>query len=41
LQYAAAVRSHTDLSVRNLEGEVAGTRLKGDTADILHLAELG
>ena len=41
LQYAAAVRSHTALTVRELEGEVPATRLLGDTADISHLAEFG
>jgi hypothetical protein len=41
LQYVAAVRSHTALSIRELEGEVPATRLTGDTADISHLAEFG
>ena len=41
LQYAAATRSHTALSIRELEGEVPATRLIGDTADISHLAEFG
>ena len=41
LQYVAAIRSHTALSIRELEGEVPATRLTGDTADISHLAEFG
>jgi hypothetical protein len=41
LQYAAAVRSHTALAIRDLDGEVPATKLTGDTPDISHLAEFG
>jgi hypothetical protein len=41
LQYVASVRSHTALSIRELEGEVPATILTGDTPDISHLAEFG
>jgi Reverse transcriptase (RNA-dependent DNA polymerase) len=41
LQYTAAVRSHTALSIRDLEGEVPVTVLTGDTPDISHLVEFG
>jgi Reverse transcriptase (RNA-dependent DNA polymerase) len=41
LQYTATVRSHTALSIRELEGEVPHTVLTGDTPDISHIAEFG
>ena len=40
LQHVAAVRSHTALSIHDIEGEVPSTRLTGYTADIFHLAEV-
>ena len=41
LQYVAAVRSHTALSIKELEGEVPATILTGDTPDISHIVEFG
>ena len=41
LVYHAYVRSHSCLSVRQLDGEVPQTVLTGDTADISHICEFG
>ena len=41
LEYLALVRSHTALSIRQLDGEVPQTLLTGDTADISHICEFG
>ena len=41
LQYVAAVRSHTALSICDLEGKVPATQLTGNTADISHMAVFG
>lgn len=41
LVYHAYVRSHSCLSIRQLDGEVPQTLLTGDTADISHICEFG
>ena len=41
LQHVATLRSHTALSIRDLDGEVPAARLTGDTPDISHLVEFG
>ena len=41
LVYAATIRSHTALNIRELDGEVPQTMLTGDTSDISMLCEFG
>jgi hypothetical protein len=41
LQHVAAIRCHTVLSIRDLNGETPAAKMTGDTPDISHLAEFG